>query len=143
MNNQTIFTELPTQLSNALDVWQGFNITHCSSNFGNDKIIFTLAAKRFDISFNFVGDMRNNLNGFSQIIATSFFFNHILINSAGGNVIGTMSFYIQKSFVVTKIEICFVSIHRNVTFSMFVWIQCSRIDINVRINFLVGNLKTS
>ena len=36
-----------------------------------------------------------------------------------------------------------MSVYGNITFTMFVWIQCSRININIGIKFLDGNIIAS
>ena len=40
---------------------------------------------------------------------------------------------------MTEIQVCLCSISRHVTLSMFVWIECSGVDVDIRIEFLDGN----
>ena len=139
MNNQTVFTQFPLQLTYTLNERQRFNITNRSSNLSNYKVIIAFIAQNLNISFDFVGDMRDYLHGFTQEVAPAFFVYHILINPSGSDIIGTVSFNVEKSFVVSEIQIGLVPIHRHVTFTMFIWVQCSGIDIDVWIKFLVSH----
>ena len=83
--------------------------------------------------------MRDYLHGFTQEVAPAFFVYHILINASGSDIIGTVSFNIQKSFIVSEIQIGLVPVHCHVTFTMFVRIQGSGIYIDVWIKFLVSH----
>ncbi len=80
--------------------------------------------------------MRYNLYRFSEIISFSFFVDYVLINSSGGNVIFPVCFHSEETFVMPQIQIRFLSVYRNITFTMFIRIQCPRVNIDIRIQFL-------
>src|SRR5690606_28485179 len=87
--------------------------------------------------------MRNYLHGLSQKFTAAFLFNYALVNSACGNIVCLRSAYVQKTLIVAQIKIGFGTVIGNVTFAMFVWIQGSRVYINVWIQFLDGNAVSS
>ena len=77
--------------------------------------------------------MRYDLNSFTQIITFSFFVDHILIDASCGDVVIFMCRLIQKSFIVSQIEIGFMSVNGYIAFAMLVRIESTRIDIDIGI----------
>ena len=65
MYDHTITLHFPFQLTNTLDVRNSLNITYRSTNFCDDYIVITGLAKNFYSVFDFVGNVRNNLNRLS------------------------------------------------------------------------------
>ena len=80
--------------------------------------------------------MGDNLNSLSQIVTTAFFVNNTFVNTSCCNVIGFSCLDAQKTFVMSQIEVGFVSVYRYITFTMFIRIQSSRINIDIRIELL-------
>ena len=87
--------------------------------------------------------MGDNLYGLSQIVATAFFVDDTFIDTSGGDVVGLGCLYAQKTLVVSQIEVGFVSVYGHIAFSVFIRIQCPRVDVDVRVKLLDGNLITS
>src|ERR1700704_906896 len=83
--------------------------------------------------------MRNYLDRFSKIRAFSFFVDYCLIYAASGNIICLRGINIQESFIVAEIKICFSSVFSNITFTVLIRIQGSRIHIDIGIKFLNSN----
>ena len=54
---------------------------HRTADFRNHEIVFVLLAQIEHVALNFVGDVRNNLNGFAQIVAAAFFVDNALVDA--------------------------------------------------------------
>ena len=80
--------------------------------------------------------MRDNLNGFSQIITTAFFVDYALINTSCSNVVSFGSLDTEEAFVVSKVEVCFMTVNCYIAFSVFVRVKSTRVNINVRVELL-------
>jgi hypothetical protein len=96
------------KLSNRLEEGQGLNIAHGTANFHDGHIdsfggIKTSAA--FDEVLYFVGDVRNDLNRFAQVITATFFFKHALVNLARGEVVGLLHSGVDEALVVAQVEV--------------------------------------
>ena len=143
MHNQTVFAKFPSQLTNTFDVRKRFDIAHSTTDFGNYKIEIAFITQEFNIAFDFVGNVRNNLHSFAQVITTTFLVDDILINAAGGHIISFVRLHTQKAFVMPKVEVGLMSIHCYIALTVFVGIKSSRIHIDIRVEFLVGNSKTT
>ena len=87
--------------------------------------------------------MRNNLNRLSQIISTAFFFDNILIDTTGRNIIGTCCLNIGKTLIMTQIEIGLMTVDGYIAFAMFIGIQRTRVDIDIRVELLNCNFISS
>lgn len=106
--------------------------------------------------------MWNELNCFSKIISSSFFCDNFLKYFSGGYVIFWSHWNSHKSFIISQIQINLATIVQNVNLetlldkilkrpflilfyfadfylAMFVWVESSSIDIEIRINFYCSN----
>lgn len=93
--------------------------------------------------FDFVGDMRDNLYGFAEIIATAFLVDYGLEYASGCHIVGAGGQDISETFVVTEVEVRFMTIDRDITFAVFVGIQGSRVDVDVGVKLLDCNTVAS
>lgn len=87
--------------------------------------------------------MGNNLNGLSQIVATAFLVDNALVDATGCNVVGFGCLDSQEAFIVSQVKIGFVAVYSYITFTVLVWIQSSRVDVDIRIKLLNGNIVAS
>jgi len=84
-----------------------------------------------------------HLNRFTQKITSSLFIYDAFINAASSNVVRLCCLNAQKTFVVSQVEVGLVTIYRNIAFSVLVRVQCSRINIDIRVKLLNGYFITS
>ena len=102
-NHAATFPQFESKLANGFNVRQGFDVAHRTTDFGDDHLkVFAFAQEQNSV-FDFVGDMRNDLNGFAEIIPATFLVNDGLVDTAGGDVVGLAGFDVQEAFVVTKV----------------------------------------
>ena len=95
-------------MAHRLEEGQGFDVAHGAANFYNGHIhgfggVKTSAA--FDEVLYFVGDVRNDLNRFAQVITAAFFFKHALVNLARGEVVGLLHAGVDETLVVAQIKV--------------------------------------
>ena len=60
---QCVTSQFPLQLTDTFQIWQGFDVAHRTTDFCNYKIEFIFVTQQLYVSFDFVRDMRNDLNG--------------------------------------------------------------------------------
>ena len=87
--------------------------------------------------------MGNNLNGLSQIVATAFLVDNALVDATGCNVVGFGCLDSQEAFIVSQVKIGFMAVYGHIAFSMLIRIQCSRVDVDIRVKLLDGYIVTS
>ncbi len=87
--------------------------------------------------------MRNNLHGLAEILTVSLLRDHIIIDAARSHIVGLTGAHIQETLIMSKVEISFSPIIGYVTFAMLVWVKRSRVDVDIRVEFLNGDRKSS
>ncbi len=87
--------------------------------------------------------MGNHLNGLAQIVTATFFFYDAFVYFPCGVIVIPGGFNACKSFVVTQVEIGFLSVGRHIAFTMLVGVECSRVNIDIGVEFLDCNAITA
>ena len=54
------------------------------------------------------------------------------------NVVRLCRLYSQESLIVSQVEVGFVSVYGYIALSVLVWIQSSRVDVDIRVKLLNG-----
>src|SRR5690606_10113836 len=67
----------------------------------------------------------------------------IVVDAAGRDVVGLRRADVEKALVVPEVEVSFGSVIRDIAFAVFVGIEGAGVNVDVRIEFLDGNLETS
>ena len=93
--------------------------------------------------FYLIGDMRDYLHGFAEIIAVALFIEYVPIYLTRRKIGILIELYINKSLIVSKIEICLRSVLRDVHFSVFQRIHSAGVYVDVRIELLRHYLQSS
>ena len=136
----TVLTQLPTQLAHAFEIRQRLDVAHRTADFSDNEIELILGTQQLDVTFDFVGNVRNDLYRFSQIIATALLVDDILIDATGRDVVGPGRGRIGETLVVAQVQVGFMAVDRHITLSMFIRVQRARVDIDIGIEFLNRHL---
>ena len=136
------FSQLPFELSDGFEERGGLDVTHGATDFGNHEVVVIFLAQKFDIAFDFIGDVRNYLYGFTEIVAAAFFVDNGFVDSSCGERVGLGGFDVGESLVVSQVEIGFHSVYGDITFTVFVGIECSGVDVDIGIELLNGDIVT-
>ena len=139
VHHQYVVWTLPFHLADGLHVWQGLDVTHRTADLGDHKVVLRLAAEDLDAALDFIGDVRDDLDGLAQVIAATLFFDDALVDAAGGDVVGLRGTHVQKTFVVAQIKVGFSAVFGHVALPVFIRVECAGIDIDVGIQFLDGH----
>jgi len=91
------------ELADGLEKRQPFDVAHGAANFAEHEInlVFTHGKEILDL----VGDMRDDLNGFAQIIAAPFLFQDVGIDATRGHGIRFAGRHAGEAFVMAQIQI--------------------------------------
>ena len=138
MYAKAVASEFPFQLTHTLDKRQRLDVTHRPADFGNHHIELVLRPQQLDVAFNLVRDVRDHLYCLAQIFAASLLLDYALIDTSRGDAVGTRSGNVQETLVMTKIKVGLMSVDGYETFAVLVGIECSRIDVDVRVELLNG-----
>ena len=87
--------------------------------------------------------MRNDLNGFAQVVAAALLVDNALVDASRGEVVVAGGTYASEALVVSQVKIRFLSIVCYVALTMLIRIQRARVNVNVRVEFLYRNVEAT
>ena len=121
------------ELADGFEKRQPFDIANGAADFTQHEInlVLTDAQELFD----FIGDMRDHLNGFAQIIAAPFFLQHGRINPARRHAVGFARRHAGEPFVMAKVQIGFGAIIGHKHLAMFKRRHGAGIDVQIGVEF--------
>ena len=82
---------------------QAFDVTDRTPDLGDDHVV--IRGQPLNRAFDRVGDMGNHLHGRAQIVPAALPGDHILVDAAGGDVVGLRERLIDEALVMTQIQI--------------------------------------
>ncbi len=142
MHKQRVLTaNIYRQLANGFEERQGFDITYGTADF-NQHHVMTFATGN-DALFDSVSDVRDNLNGCAQIVATALFTQNVRVDAASGEVVATRHFGANETLVVAKIQVGFSAVFSNEHFPVLDWTHGTRIDVDIRIQLHHGHIEAT
>ena len=101
---------------------------------------WAVARPRLDLLFDFVRDMRNDLDRAAEIIAAPLLLDHALVNLAGGEIIAPAHLPADEALVMPEVEVGFRAVFGNKYFTMLKWTHGAGIHVDVGIQLEQGNL---
>ncbi len=130
MDIEGIFNPLVhAHLSNRFQKRQRLDIADSTSNFDHDDV--HALASSADPVLHLVGDVRNDLNGATEVIAPTFATDHLFIDLAGGEVVLFLHRRANEAFIVAQIEIGFGAIFGHENLTMLKRTHGARVNIDI------------
>ncbi len=142
VHEQSIFeTELEAHLADGFEEGKGFDVADGAADFDDDHV--HAFGNFFDGGFDFVGDVRDDLDGFAEVIAAAFFGENGFVDAAGGPVIVAGKFGVSEALVVAEVEVGLGAIFGDEDFAMLKRAHGAGIHVEVRIALLQGDFKAA
>src|SRR5690606_1641122 len=91
------------QLTNGFEERQGLDVTHGTAHF-DDGNLMAFGTGNHPL-LDGVGDVRDNLNSGTQIVATALFAQHVSVDAASGKVVAASHLGADETLVVAQIQI--------------------------------------
>ena len=117
-----------------------FDVANSATDFGDNDVgaISILIGLRLPTHhvLNLVSDMRNNLNGITQILAATFLSDDRGVHLAGGRIRCTRQVHIQEAFVMADIEVGFRAVLSHENLTVLEGIHRAGIDVDVGVELL-------
>ena len=133
MHHHDIFSaQFLTKLSYRFDKMQSFDISDSSSYFYNSD--FIISGKSFDSILDLIRDMWNHLDSPSKEITSSFFLDDGQVNLSRSDAAFACHVLIDKSFIVSQIQISLKAISSHKGFTMFKRRHRPSIYLQIRIH---------
>ena len=138
--------ELQSQLARSFEERQGLDVAHGATHFADGHIHFVVSAQAcaaLDEFLDFVGDMGDDLHGLAQIVATAFLFQHGLVDTARGEVIGLAHARFDETLVVAQVQVGFGSVIRHEHFTVLEGRHGARVHVDIGIELDEGDFETA
>ena len=111
-----------------------------ASHLGDDEVKFFVSTLTQHPPLDLIRDVRHHLDGLAQIVTTAFAVDDRLVDTPRRDAIIACGANTRKPFIVTQVEICFKPILRHVALPMLVRVQRTRVDVDIGIKLLDGDL---
>ncbi len=127
------------ELADRFKEGQAFDIAHRAANLAEHEIHLILADR--DEVFDFIGHMRDDLNGFAKVIAAAFLFQNVGIDPPRGDRIRHPRRNAGEPLVVTKVEIGLGAVIGDENLAMFKGRHRARIDVQIGVELAQAHRK--
>ena len=120
-------------LADRLEEWQALDVADRAADLAQHEVEIVIAVE--DEILDRVGDVRDHLDGGAEIIAAPLLGQNILIDTAGGDVVGLGGGTSGKALIVTEVEIGLGAVIGHEHFAVLVWRHRSGVEIEIGIEF--------
>ena len=142
-SHAVLFGKFPLELTHRLDERLGLHIAYGSSDFGDYDIILSGLAEKKHASFDFIGNMRDDLYCLAKIGSLPLLVDDGMVDLSCRYIVGLGCMHTEESLIMAEVKVSLGPVIGNIALSMFVRVECTRVDIDVRVEFLDSNPQTS
>ena len=136
MDERTVFSAyVEAELAQCFEVGLAFDITHRAADFGDENVRARFLCGVEYVLFYLVGDVGDNLHGFSAVLAVSFLIQNVLIDFSACEGGAFCEVFVDKSLVVSEIEIGFRTVLGDEHLSVLGGVESAGVYVHIRIEF--------
>ena len=133
--------EFEAELAHGFQKWQRFNIAHSAADFADGDLHAVGAA--LDEFLDFVGDVRNHLHGFAEIVPAPLFFDDAFVNAPGGEIVGLAHARFYETLVVPEVEVGFSIIVGDENLAVLEGTHGARVHVDIRVELDEGDFQAA
>ena len=134
-----LMSDIQLKLTNGFHVRLALDIADSTANFDDRNLIVFCIWIAIETIFDFICNMRDDLNRMTAEIATALLVQDAPVNLSCCHVRTLVQTLIDKTLVVSKIQIGFCTVICYKYFAMLNWVHGSRIHIDIWIKFLADH----
>jgi len=134
-------TEIPADLAYGFNKRERLDVTDRSTNFGDHKIVLAAFPQQENISLDLVRDVRDYLDGFSEVFAMTLLGDDVVVDPPRRDVVRLARFNVQEPLVVSEIEGGFRTVCGDVALPVLIGIKRTGVNVDVWIKLLNSDLK--
>jgi hypothetical protein len=122
--HEVVLARTSPQLTHSLNERHALDIAHCASQFDNADIgLLARVVDRYPRHFldpvlDGIGNVGDDLHGFTQIVALALALNDVLVDLAGRDIVVAGQGDVEVALVVAKVEIDFAAVGEDEDFAM-------------------------
>ena len=126
-----VTAEVLAHLSNGFEEGKRFDVADCPADLDDGD--FAISGYLAHGVLNLVGDVRNYLYGFAEVVAASFLGDYLLVDAASGQVVVAREFGVGKALVVAEVEVGLGAVVGDEDFAVLERGHGSRVYVEVRV----------
>ena len=138
-----VSSHLQRYLSGRFKEGLGLDVSNGASDLRNDDVCICLGGHVIYESLDFIGYVRDHLNGGAQVFAAAFFVENVPVDLTGGKVGILVQILVYESLIVAQIQVGFSAIFGDVYLAVLEGAHGAGIHVDVGIHLLGGHLQTS
>ena len=144
MDQDRIFmTNFMLELTDRLKEWLTFNITDCTAGLNDGDMHIFGCVIPIKSAFDFVGNVRNDLNGSAAVIAATLLLKNGPVYFSGGHIGILIKIFVDKTLVMSKIEVGFCAVIGHEYLTMLYGVHGAWVNVDIRVKFLHGYFVTA
>ena len=134
-------THFHTQLARRFKERLRFDIAHGAANLDHGYV--STGSALDDAPLDFIGDVRNHLNGRAQIVTTALLAQHVFVHAASGEVVVLGHGGADEPLVVAQVKVGFSAVLGDEYFTMLERAHGARINVDVGVQLEHGDLQAT
>ena len=139
--------DLMANLTGGFQERLGFDIADGAADLRDDDVWPISLGVRLghlqDAAFDLIGDVWDHLHGIAEVLPAAFPGDDFRIHLAGGHIRRTGQIPVQEALIVADVEVGLGSVLGHEHLAVLERIHRSRIDVEVRVEFLHGHLQSA
>ena len=135
--DRVLAADVLSELPDGLEERQAFDVAHGAADFHQHHV--DIASGGADAVLDFVGDVRDHLDGAAEVVAPPFLGEHRHVDLAGGPVAVARRRHAREALVVAEVEIGLRPIVGDVDLAVLVRAHGPGVDVDVGVELLEGD----
>ena len=131
-----LMSDILADLPDGFEEWKPFDVTNGPANLGDDDVDLIVLPELANASLDLIRDVRDDLNGCSEVVTASLLADHRLIYGTGGHVGIAVQMAVGVLCVDSEVEIGLPAIIGDEHLAMLEWVHRAGINIDVRVELL-------
>ena len=138
------FANFERELAQGFEEKQAFHVADGAADFGDQHIdIGVVVGDLVDARFDFIGDVRDELHSFAEVVAATFFFDDGIEDLTGGEIVHAREHTGGETLVVAEVEVGLGTVIKYVNFAVLVGRHGARIDVEIGVELLHQDLEAA
>ena len=126
------------ELTRRLQERQALDVAHRAADFDDGYV--GIARTQNHPALDFIGDVRNDLHGATEIVTAALFLQHGVVDPSGGEVIRALHGRAGETLVVTQVQIGLGAVFGHKDFTVLERAHGARVNIDVGVELQQGDL---
>ena len=137
VNHQAVLVgKLPLQLPHGLDERQGLDVSDGTAYLGDDHVVLSALAQQQHAALDLVGDVGDDLDGLAQVRSLTLLVDDCAVDLTGGDVVRAGCVDIEKSLIMTQVQVGLGPVLGDKALSVLVGIQRAGVHVEIGVELL-------